>query len=81
MGDITYLPKQDGGWLYLTTWLDRYSRKVVGWNVREPMPQDLVSEALRRALAVHQPVAGLVVHSDQGSQQAATTFKRLFKLV
>ncbi|WP_375434868.1 hypothetical protein [uncultured Hymenobacter sp.] len=33
MGDITYLPKQGGGWLYLATWLDRCSRKVVGFGV------------------------------------------------
>ncbi|AMR25522.1 hypothetical protein A0257_22800 (plasmid) [Hymenobacter psoromatis] len=52
VGDITYLPRQGGGWLYLAVWLDRYSRKVVGWDVRETMPEDLVSEALRRALAV-----------------------------
>ena len=80
VGDITYLPyrvrpKQGGGWLYLATWLDRFSRKVVGWDVRETMPEVLVSEALRRALAVRQPVAGLVVHSDQGSQYSATNFK------
>jgi putative transposase len=77
VGDITYLPKQGGGWLYLATWLDCYSRKVVGWDVRASMPEDLVSEALRRALAVRQPSAGLVVHSDQGSQYSATTFKAL----
>jgi len=77
VGDITYLPKQGGGWLYLATWLDRYSRKVVGWDVRESMPEDLVSEALRRALAVRQPAAGLLIHSDQGSQYAATNFKAL----
>ena len=77
VGDITYLPKQGGGWLYLATWLDRYSRKVVGWDVREAMPEGLVSEALRRALAVRQPVAGLVIHSDQGSQYVATNFKAL----
>ncbi|GGF27906.1 IS3 family transposase [Hymenobacter cavernae] len=77
VGDITYLPKQGDGWLYLATWLDRYSRKVVGWDVRDTMPEGLVSEALRRALAVRQPAAGLVVHSDQGSQYAATRFKHL----
>jgi putative transposase len=77
VGDITYLPQQGGGWLYLATWLDRYSRKIVGWDVRASMPEDLVSEALRRALAVRQPAAGLIVHSDQGSQYAATNFKAL----
>ncbi|MDF7813885.1 DDE-type integrase/transposase/recombinase [Hymenobacter sp. YC55] len=51
VGDITYLPKQ-GSWLYLATWLDRCSRKIVGWNVRETMPEDLVSEVLCRPLVV-----------------------------
>ncbi|MDF7815737.1 DDE-type integrase/transposase/recombinase [Hymenobacter sp. YC55] len=64
MGDITCLPKQGGGWLYLATWLEHYSLKVVGRELRETMPEALVSEALRRALAVRQPAAGLVVHSD-----------------
>lgn len=41
------------------------------------MPEDLVSEALRRALAVRRPPAGLVVHADQGSQYTATRFKNL----
>jgi transposase InsO family protein len=77
VGDSTYLPKQGGGWLYLATWLDRYSRKVVGWNVRDSMPEALVSEALRRALAVRQPAAGLVVHAEQSSQYSATNFKAL----
>jgi putative transposase len=77
VGDITYLPRQGGGWLYLAVWLDRCSRRVVGWNVRETLPEDLVSEALRRALAVRRPPAGLVVHSDQGSQYRATRFKEL----
>jgi putative transposase len=77
VGDITYLAKQGGGWLYLATWLDRYSRKVVGWDVRESMPEDLVSEALRRALVVRRPPAGLLVQSDQGSQYSATNFKDL----
>ena len=77
VGDITYLPKQGGGWLYLATWLDRCSRNIVGWDLRDTMPEALVSEALRRALAVRCPAAGLIVHSDQGSQYAATRFKAL----
>ena len=77
VGDITYLPRQGGGWLYLAVWLDRCSRKIVGWDVRETMPEDLVSEALRRALVVRRPPAGLVIHSDQGSQYSATRFKDL----
>jgi len=76
-GDITYLPRQGGGWLYPAVWLDRCSRKIVGWDVRDTMPEDLVSEALRRALAVRQPRAGHVVHSDQGSQYTAIRFKQL----
>ena len=76
VGDITYLPyrvrpRQGGGWLYLAVWLDRCSRKVVGWDVRATTPENLVSEALRR------PPAGLIVHSDQGSQYRATRFKDL----
>jgi putative transposase len=50
---------------------------VVGRDVRESMPEALVSEALRRALAVRQPAAGLLIHSDQGSQYSATNFKAL----
>jgi putative transposase len=34
------------------------------WDVHESMPEELVSEALRRALVVRQPSAGLVMHSD-----------------
>nr|WP_092678443.1 DDE-type integrase/transposase/recombinase [Hymenobacter arizonensis] len=74
---MTYLPRQDGGWLYLAVWLDSCSRKVVGWDVRDTMREDLVSEALRRALIVRRPPARLIVHSDQGSQYTATRFKAL----
>ena len=37
--------------LYLAIWLDRYLRKVVGWDLREIMPKALVREALNQALA------------------------------
>ncbi|WP_394333374.1 hypothetical protein [Hymenobacter actinosclerus] len=34
IGNITYLPRQGGGWLYLAVWLDRCPRKIVGRDVR-----------------------------------------------
>jgi len=47
VGDISYLPRQGGGCLYLAVWLDRGSRKVAGWDVRETVPENLVCETLR----------------------------------
>ena len=54
MGDITYLPRQGGGWLYLAVWLDRCSRKIVGWDVRRlgqrnPAPRFSGAQACGRA--------------------------------
>lgn len=79
VGDITCLPKQGCGGLYLACWQDACSRKVRGWDVRESMLEDLFSKALRRvlALAERQPAPGLVAHSDQGSQYTATRFRVL----
>lgn len=77
VGYITHLPRQGGCWLYLAVWLDRCSREIVGWDVRETMPECLVSKALRRTMVVRRPPVGLVVHSDQGSQYTAIRFKEL----
>ena len=44
MTSHVYLPRQGGGWLYLVVWFDRCSRKVVGWDVRETTPEDLVAK-------------------------------------
>lgn len=37
VSDITYLPLINGDWAYLATWMDLFSRKVVGWQVGETM--------------------------------------------
>ena len=40
VGDITYLPNEELGydkWLYLATWLDLKSRRIVGWNLDRHM--------------------------------------------
>ena len=77
VGDITYLPLQNGSWAYLAAFQDVYSKRVVGWQVLAGMPEQLVVSALRRALLSRQPAEGLVVHSDRGGQYCSTTYRRL----
>jgi putative transposase len=79
VGDITYLPLRGGEWAYLATWLDLYSRKVVGWQVAESMTAAIVTGALRQAIARQRPACGLVVHSDRGGQYVATEFRELLR--
>jgi transposase InsO family protein len=68
--DITYIATGEG-WLYLAVVEDLYSRQIVGWSMDERMDSRLVVDALEMALAARQPGAGLVAHSDRGSQYAS----------
>jgi len=67
LADMTYVPTKEG-WLYLALVLDLYARKLVGWAMSETMPQELTLCALDMALGWRDPDAGLVHHSDWGSQ-------------
>jgi transposase InsO family protein len=75
-GDITYLWTAEG-WLYLAVLLDLYSRKVVGWAMSPHIDAALVQDALRMALGRRQPAAGLLHHSDRGSQYACQAYQGL----
>jgi transposase InsO family protein len=74
--DITYIPTAQG-WLYLAVVLDLYSRKVVGWAMDTTMTAGLVERALRAALVSRRPGAGLLHHSDRGSQYASLPYQAL----
>ncbi len=76
VSDITYIPTRQG-WLYLAAVMDLYSRKIVGWATAPRMPTELVATALRRALHQRQPAAGLLIHSDRGSQYASQAYQTL----
>lgn len=74
VSDITYLPLINGDWAYLATWMDLFSRKVVGWQVGETVEDELVIRPLRRALQLRQPAVGLIIHRSGdpvGSRWAA----------
>jgi transposase InsO family protein len=76
VSDITYI-RTLSGWLYLAVVLDLYSRKVVGWAMAPNMPTELVCTALQIAIAQRLPPAGLIVHSDRGSQYASHEYRDL----
>lgn len=75
VGDITYV-RTDEGWLYLATLLDLYSRKVVGWSMSDKIDRHLVLGALEMAALTRRPGAGLIHHTDRGSQYASADYRQ-----
>jgi putative transposase len=78
--DITYIRTWEG-WLYLATVMDLYSRRIVGWSLADHLRAEIVVDALEMAVARRRPQAGLVHHSDQGSQYTSLVFTRRCKAV
>ncbi|WP_088506939.1 IS3 family transposase [Burkholderia ubonensis] len=76
--DITYLATAEG-WLYLAVIIDLFSRQVVGWSMQPHMKADLVTDALRMAWFRRRPDAGVIVHSDRGSQYCSGLFQDTLK--
>lgn len=76
VGDITYI-RTHQGWAYLATVIDLASRRVVGFAVSDNMRTSLIVEALNMALLSRKPAAGLIFHSDRGSQYTSHTFREL----
>ena len=78
-GDITYLPLQAGGFAYLATWTDLFSRLVVGWEVLEHMQEALIITAFEKAWRRRVKLVGAIVHSDRGGQYASGKFRQLLQ--
>ncbi len=72
--DITYIATAEG-WLYLAVVLDLFDRSVVGWSIKPRMTTDIVIDALTMAWFRRRPAAGLVHHSDRGSQYASGAYQ------
>ncbi len=73
VSDITYVPTHEG-WLYLAVVLDLFARRVVGWAMHEQMTRALVMAAFELAAQSRGISAGLLFHSDRGSQYASDDF-------
>ena len=73
--DITYIPTREG-WLYLAVVMDLHTRMIVGWAMDARMTKTLVLSALRMAYFRRKPRAGLLHHSDRGSQYCSHDYRR-----
>lgn len=77
VGDITYLPLQNGRFCYLATFQDKYTRRIVGWQVSERMTAQLVLDAFNQGRRRGLIKRGAIIHTDRGSQYAAVEYRRL----
>jgi transposase InsO family protein len=76
LADITYV-RTWAGWLYLAVILDAFSRRVVGWALADHLRTELATAALQMALTSRRPTAGLIHHSDRGSQYLSAAYTQL----
>ena len=74
--DITYVPTEEG-WLYVAAIKDLFAGEIVGRAFGERMTTDLVVRALEQAVATRRPAAGLIHHSDRGSQYCSSEYRGL----
>jgi putative transposase len=83
VGDITYIPlatrTSSGRFGYLALLMDLCSRRIVGWEYRSEMTEDLVLGALGRAIRERQPGAGLIHHTDRGGQYASKRYRDVLR--
>jgi putative transposase len=78
LADVTYVPTLEG-WLFLAVVMDMFSRRIVGWSMRDDLKAELVIDALAMAVTRRRPPAGLVHHSDRGSQYSSLAFGRTLR--
>ena len=76
--DITYVWTSEG-WLYLAVVLDLFSRRIVGWAMSHTLERSVVLSALEMAITSRKPTAGLLCHSDRGSQYASGDYQEALK--
>jgi len=79
VGDITYVPLISAEFIYLALLMDRFSRRIVGWELLDHLQETLVLSALRSAIALRQPKPGLIHHTDRGGQYAGTRYRQILE--
>lgn len=80
VGDISYIWTKEG-WLYLAVVIDLYARRVVGWSTSDRLHKELPITALKRAINLRKTKAGLIFHSDRGSQYCSYEYTKILQSI
>lgn len=78
VGDITYIPT-DEGWVYLSTLMDLFTRRIIGFAMDSRMTKELTIKTLNRALGHLKETHELIHHSDRGVQYCSIAYQDLLK--
>lgn len=78
VADITYIPTWEG-WLFLAAVMDVFTKRIVGWSMRDDLKADIVIDALGMAATMRRPEPGLIHHSDQGGQYRSLAFGKTLR--
>lgn len=73
--DITYIKTLTEGNYYLITYLDIYSKKVLAWDLTRSQKTDDMINVLKTAIKSRNPLPGLIIHSDKGSQMRSSQYR------
>lgn len=76
--DVSYFWTQKG-WIHLAIVMDLYSRRIIGWSMKNKVDQSLTQDALEMALSQREPQEGLIHHSDQGAEYTNHAYQGLVK--
>ena len=76
VSDITFIWTREG-WMYLAAILDAFNRQVVGWSMGDRLNHGIIADALEKACRGRRPGAGVIFHSDRGTQYASYAFRDL----
>ena len=73
--DITYIKTKNEGNIYLITYIDIYSKKVVSWNLSRSQTTEDMLKPLKKAVKIRKPEPGLIIHSDKGAQMRSSKYR------
>lgn len=74
VSDITYIRLPAGKFCYLFLVSDLYSRKILGYALKESLASEGAEQALRMALSFAKPQSGFIHHSDHGIQYCCKSY-------